>query len=66
MEEIFRDTQEQIDTFYRCVLSLELKDYKNKGMTLEQAYKLYDDWNIATIYKNGKVGFFNEETNKRI
>lgn len=60
MEEIFRDTQEQIDTFYRCVLSLELKDYRNKGMTLEQAYKLYDDWNIATIYKNGKLEFMEE------
>ena len=60
MEEYLKDTPEQIDTFYRCVLSLELKDYKNKGMTLEQAYKLYDDWNIATIYKNGKVDFINE------
>ena len=60
MEEIFRDTQEQIDTFYKCALSLQLIDYKSKGMTLEQAYKLYDDWNIATIYKNGKVEFINE------
>lgn len=53
-------SKEQEDKFYRCVLSLELKDYKEKGMTLEQAYKLYDDWNIATIYKNGKVEFINE------
>lgn len=60
MEEIFNDTQEQIDTFYKCALSLVLKDYKDKGMTLEQAYKLYDDWNIATIFKNGKVEFINE------
>lgn len=60
MEEIFKDTKEQIDTFYRCILALELKDYKEKGMTIEQAEKLYKDWNIATIYKNGRVEFINE------
>ena len=60
MEEIFRDTQNQIDTFYKCCVGLMLKDYKEKGITLEQAYKLYDDWDIATIYKNGKVDFINE------
>lgn len=60
MDEIFKDTQEQIDTFYRCVLSLELKDYKEKGITLDQAERLYRDWNIATIFKNGKVEFINE------
>ena len=60
MEEIFRDTQEQIDTFYRCCVGLMLKDYKDKGITLEEAYKLYNDWNIATIFKNGKVEFINE------
>lgn len=57
MEEIFRDTQEQIDKFYRCVVGLMLKDYKEKGITLDQAERLYRDWNIATIFKNGKVEF---------
>lgn len=60
MDEIFKDTQEQIDTFYKCVLDLMLKDYKTKGITIEQAEDLYKDWNIATIYKNGKVEFINE------
>ena len=55
-----KDTQEQIDKFYKCCVGLMLKDYKDKGMTLEEAYKLYNDWNIATIYKNGKVEFINE------
>lgn len=57
MEEIFRDTQEQIDKFYRCVVGLMLKDYKEKGITLDQAERLYRDCNIATIFKNGKVEF---------
>lgn len=60
MDEIFKDTQEQIDTFYKCALGLILKDYKNKGITIEQAEDLYKGWNIATIYKNGKVEFINE------
>lgn len=60
MEEIFRDTQEQIDTFYKCCVGLMLKDYKDKGITIEEAERLYRDWNIATIYKNGKVEFINE------
>lgn len=60
MDEIFKDTQEQIDTFYKCALGLMLKDYKLKGMTLEDAYHLYERFNIATIYKNGKVEFINE------
>ena len=60
MDEIFKDTQEQIDTFYKCVLDLMLKDYKTKGITIEQAYELYERFNIATIYKNGKVEFINE------
>ena len=60
MEEIFKDTKEEIDTFYRYVVGLMLKDYKEKGMTIEQAEKLYKDWNIATLYKNGRVEFINE------
>jgi len=60
MDEIFKDTQEQIDTFYKCALGLMLKDYKTKGITIEQAEDLYKVWNIATIYKNGKVEFINE------
>lgn len=60
MEKIFKETQEEIDTFYKCVVGLELKDYKEKGMTIEQAEKLYKDWNIATLYKNGRVEFINE------
>lgn len=60
MEEIFKDMQEQVDKFYRCALSLILKDYKEKGMTLDQAERLYRDWNIATIFENGKVEFVNE------
>ena len=60
MEEYLKDTPEQIDTFYKCVVAWMLKDYKDKGMTLEEAYKLYDEWNIATIFKNGKVEFINE------
>ena len=53
-------SKEQEDKFYRCVVGLMLKDYKEKGMTLDQAERLYRDWNIATIYKNGKVEFINE------
>lgn len=60
MDEIFKDTQEQIDTFYKCALGLMLKDYKTKGITIEQAEDLYKKWNIITIYKNGKVDFINE------
>lgn len=60
MDEIFKDTQEQIDTFYKCTLGLMLKDYKTKGLTIEQADELYDRFNIITIYKNGKVDFTNE------
>ena len=60
MDEIFKDTQEQIDKFYKCALGLMLKDYKTKGITIEQAEDLYKKWNIATIYKNGKVEFLNE------
>ena len=61
MEEIFKDTQEQIDKFYRCVVGLMLKDYKEKGMTLEEAYNLYDRWNISITYKNSKIEFEVEE-----
>lgn len=46
--------------FYNKVLSLMLEDYKTKGITLEQAYELYERYSIATIYKNGKVEFVNE------
>lgn len=60
MDEIFKDTQEQIDTFYKCALGLMLKDYKTKGITIEQVEDLYKKWNIATIFKNGKVDFINE------
>ena len=60
MDVIFKDTQEQIDTFYKCALGLMLKDYKTKEITIEQAEDLYKKWNIATIYKNGKVEFINE------
>ena len=41
MDEIFKDTQEQIETFYKCVLDLMLIDYKTKGITIEQAEDLY-------------------------
>lgn len=51
---------EQLNKFYNCVLSLMLNDYKVKGITLEQAEELYEKWNVATIYKNGKVEFVNE------
>jgi hypothetical protein len=51
---------EEDKRFYNCVLNLMLEDYKKKGMTLEDAYHLYERFNIATIYKNGKVEFINE------
>lgn len=60
MEEIFKDTKEEINTFYKCALGLMLKDYKDNGITIEQAERLYKDWNIATIYKNGKIEFVEE------
>jgi hypothetical protein len=60
MDEIFKDTQEQIDTFYKCALGLMLEDYKTKGITIEQAERLYERYHIATIYKNGKVEFIYE------
>lgn len=46
--------------YYNLVLRLMLEDYKKTGITLEQAEDLYKKWNIATIYKNGKVDFINE------
>lgn len=46
--------------FYNKVFNLMLEDYKTKGITLEQAYELYEIYHIATIYKNGKVEFINE------
>lgn len=60
MDELFRDMKEQTDTFYRCCVGLMLKDFKTKGMTLEQAYDLYSEWSIATIYKNGLINFISE------
>lgn len=52
-----KDKQEKVDTFYRCVVGLMLKDYKEKGITLEEAERLYRDWNIVIIFKNGKIDF---------
>lgn len=45
--------------YYNKVFNLMLRDYK-ENMTLEKAYELYERYNIATIYKNGKVEFINE------
>lgn len=45
--------------YRNAIINLILKDYKEKGMTLEDAYHLYERFNIATIYKNGKVEFIN-------
>lgn len=61
MDDIFRDTQEQIDTFYRCALSLMLNDYKRNGITIGQAMELYNQWKVATIFKDGKIEFIVEE-----
>lgn len=48
MDEIFKDTQEQIDTFYKCALDLMLKDYKTKVITIEQMKKC-----IVAMQKKG-------------
>ena len=62
-------SKEQEDKFYRTMIALEMKEWENgKGllpMTISDAEFLYQ-FGIATIFKNGKVEFFNEETNKRI
>ena len=64
MEEIFRDTQEQIDTFYRTMIALNMQEWKEgKGllpMTIDDAEFLYQ-YGIATIFKNGKLEFMEEE-----
>lgn len=46
--------------YYNLVLRLIIEDYKKMGLTIEQAYELYDRFNIITIYKNRKVDFTNE------
>ena len=45
--------------FYTTILRLELEDYKSGKLefTLEEAYRLYDVWNIKTIMKNGEIDF---------
>ena len=53
--------KKQDKIFYTTVLRLLLDDYKERGMTLEEAYDLYDRWNIFITYKNGKIEFEVEE-----
>ena len=47
--------------FYATMIRLEMEDFKNgkQVMTIDDAEFLYEEWGIATIFKNGKVEFIN-------
>ena len=49
----------QDDIFYRTILALELRDFKEGKivMTLEDAVSNYEVFNITTQVKNGKLIF---------
>lgn len=48
--------------FYATIISLEMKDFKNgkKEMTIGDADFLYSEWNVITLFKNGKLEFMEE------
>lgn len=54
---------EDTKRFYATMISLQMKDFKNgkQIMTIGDAEFLYSEWNMATIFKNGKITFIQEE-----
>ena len=53
---------EDTKRFYAAMISLEMKDFENgkRMMTIGDAEFLYSEWNVVTIFKNGKLEFMEE------